>query len=145
MELPTILDLLTIACSAGLSLEQALALVARESRGVVAREIQRAVREMALGQMSLAEALDALGERNAIPELTQVASQLRAAYQQGLPLAQSLSVQADALRERKRTRIVEQGGKAMVQMVIPVAVFILPVLFVVLLVPAAVELLHLGG
>jgi len=145
MELPTILDLLTIACSAGLSLEQALTLVARESEGVVAQEIQRAVREMALGQRSLTEALTALGERSGIPELTQVASQLRAAYDQGIPLVQSLTVQAEALRERKRVRIVEQGGKATVQMILPVAVFILPVLFVVLLFPAGVELLHLGG
>jgi tight adherence protein C len=145
MELPTILDLLTIACSAGLSLEQGLTLVARESRGVVAREIQRAVREMALGQRGLTEALQALGERNGIPELAQVAGQLRAAYDQGIPLTQGLAVQAGALRERKRLRIVEQGGQASVQMIVPVALFILPVLFVVLLVPAAEELLHLGG
>src|SRR5207237_1142525 len=131
MELPTILDLLTIACSAGLSLEQALTLVARQSRGVVARELQRVVREMALGQRSLPEALQALGERNAIPELTQVTGQLRAAYQQGMPLVQSLGVQAEALRERKRLRIVEEGGQATVRMLLPVALFIMPVLFVV--------------
>jgi len=145
MELPTILDLLTIACSAGLSLEQALTLVAQQSRGGVARELQRAVREMALGQRSLTEALGALGERNGVPELTQVTTQLRAAYEGGIPLVQSLTIQAEALRERKRLRIVEQGGQATVRMVLPVAVFILPVLFVVLLVPAAVELLHLAG
>lgn len=145
MELPTILDLLTIACSAGLSLEQGLTLVAQQSRGGVARELQRAVREMALGQRSLTEVLEALGERNGIPELSQVTAQLRAAYEGGLPLVQSLTVQAEALRERKRLRIVEQGGQATVRMVLPVAVFILPVLFVVLLVPAAVELLHLAG
>jgi tight adherence protein C len=145
MELPTILDLLTIACSAGLSLEQALSQVARESRGVVASEIQRAVREMALGQLSLTEALRALGERNGIPELTQVTNQLGSAYTQGIPLVQSLTVQAEALRERKRLRIVEEGGQATVRMLLPVAVFIMPVLFVVLLVPAAVELLHLAG
>ncbi|HVA85556.1 MAG TPA: type II secretion system F family protein [Candidatus Saccharimonadales bacterium] len=145
MELPTMLDLLTIACSAGLSLEQALGLVARQSEGVVARELQRAVREMALGQRSLAAALDAIAERNAIPELTQFVGRTRAAYDQGAPLVQSLTIQAEALREQKRLRIVEEGGQASVRMILPVALFILPVLFVVLLVPAAVELLHLGG
>jgi tight adherence protein C len=145
MELPTILDLLTIACSAGLSLEQALIQVARESRGVVAHELQRAVREMALGQLSLTEALHSLAERNDVPELSQVAHQLAAAYAQGIPLVQSLTVQAEAIRERKRLRIVEEGGQATVRMILPIAVFILPVLFVVLLVPAVVELLHLAG
>lgn len=145
MELPTLLDLLTIACSAGLSLEQALRVVAQEGQGVVAEELRRVVREMALGQRSLTEALGDLGERNAIPELAQVAGQLRAALEQGIPLVHGLRVQAEALRERKRLRIVEHGGQAMVGMIVPVAVFILPVLFVVLLVPAAADLLHLFG
>jgi tight adherence protein C len=102
------------------------------------------VREMALGQYPLAEALAALGERNALPELAQVATQLRAAYVQGTPLVASLGVQAEALREQKRLRIVEQGGQSTVKMVLPITLFILPVLFVVLLVPAAVALLQLG-
>jgi tight adherence protein C len=145
MELPTILDMLTIATSAGLALEQALAQVARQSAGTVARELRLASREMALGQRSLVEALEALAERNAVPELTSFASQVRAAHEQGIPLVHTLSLQAEVLREGKRLRIVEEGGKATVRMILPVALFILPVLFVVLLAPAAIELMHLGG
>jgi tight adherence protein C len=145
MELPTILDMLTIAASAGLALEQALVEVSRQSEGIVARELQRASREMALGQRSLIEALQAMADRNAVPELTGVMDNLRAVHDQGLPLAQSLAAQADALRERQRVRIVEEGGKANVRMVLPVALFILPVLFVIVLVPASVELMHLGS
>ena len=145
MELPALLDLLTIAVSAGLALEQALGLVARQSQGVVAQGLQHAIREMALGQRDVIEALENLAERNAVPELTSLVGQLRAAHEQGIPLVQTLSAQAEALREQKRLRIVEAGGKASVQMVLPVALFILPVLFVVLLLPASLELIHLGG
>lgn len=145
MELPILLDMLTIATSAGLALEQALSVVARQSQGAVAQELQHAVREMALGQRSVVEALEAVAARNAIPELSSFVGQLRAAHEQGIPLVQTLSTQAEALREQKRLRIVEEGSKASVRMVLPVALFILPVLFVVLLVPAAVELMHLGG
>jgi tight adherence protein C len=91
------------------------------------------------------EALEAMAERNAVPELTSFASQVRAAHEQGIPLVHTLSVQAEALREQKRLRIVEEGGKATVRMILPVALFILPVLFVVLLAPAAIELMRLGG
>jgi pilus assembly protein TadC len=35
--------------------------------------------------------------------------------------------------------------RATVRMILPVALFILPVLFVVLLLPAGLEMLHLGG
>jgi tight adherence protein C len=145
MELPTVLDMLTIAASAGLALEQALLEVSRHSAGIVAQELQRASREMALGQHSMVEALQAMAERNGVPELTSVVDHLRAVHDQGLPLAQSLAAQAEALRERQRVRIVEEGGKASVRMVLPVALFILPVLFVVILVPATVELMQLGS
>lgn len=145
MELPTVLDLLVVATSAGLAIEQALVVVARQGSGTVAEELRLAVREAALGQRTLIEALGAMAARNGVPELTRFADQLRSAHEQGIPLVEALATQADALRETRRLRVVEEGGKASVRMVLPVAVFVLPVLFVVLLVPAAVQLLHLGG
>jgi len=145
MELPTLLDMLCLATSAGLALEQALTQVARESTGVVAQEFQQVSRELALGQRSLVDALEAMAERAGVPELWSLASHLRAAHEQGLPLVHTLAVQADTVREAKRLRIVEEGGKATVRMVLPVAVLILPVLFVVILYPAGIQLLHLGG
>jgi tight adherence protein C len=100
---------------------------------------------MALGQRPLVDALQALSERNAVTELTSFVDHLRAVHDQGLPLVQSLAAQAEALRDRQRLRIVEEGGKASVRMVLPVALFILPVLFVVVLVPATSQLMNLGG
>jgi len=145
MELPGLLDMISLAVSAGMALEPALEAVARRSRGVVGQELQQASRQAALGQTSLVAALSEMAERNGIPELSAFVGQLRAAHEQGLPLVQTLSAQADALREQKRIRIVEEGGKASVRMIIPVALFVFPTLFVVLLVPAGVQLLHLSG
>lgn len=145
LELPTVLDLLTIAVSAGQALEQAMVQVAQEGRGVVAEELRRATREVALGQRMLAEALDALSTRCGVVELAAVASQLGAAHEQGTALAATLAAQADAVREARRLRLLEAGGKASVKMLLPVAIFILPVLFVVILAPAGAQLVHLGG
>lgn len=144
MELPTVLDMLTISTSAGMALEQALTLVARQGQGVVVQQLQQAVREMALGQYSLDQALAQVAERNQTPALTSLVGQLRASSEQGTPIIQSLQAQAESLREQKRLRIVEQGGKANVRMLFPVALFILPVLFVVLLIPAIFEMLRLA-
>jgi tight adherence protein C len=133
MELPAILDMLTLATSAGMALEQALEEVARQSEGVVAHELRVVVRELALGQ------------RRTLPEALVGLAQMSAAYEQGLPLGQALPAHAQALRERQRVHIVEEGGKASVRMLLPVAVLILPALFVVVLVPAAAELTRLGS
>jgi tight adherence protein C len=146
MELPTILDMLTLATSAGMALEQALEEVARHSEGVVAREVRVVVRELALGRRAnLPDALAGLAERLGTPEVEHILGRMSAAYEQGLPLGQALPAHAQALRERQRLHIVEEGGKAAVRMLLPVAVLILPALFVVVLVPAAAELTRLGG
>jgi tight adherence protein C len=146
MELPTILDMLTLATSAGMALEQALEEVTVYSEGVVARELRLVVRELALGQRrDLKDALEAMAERLATPELEHVLGRMSAAYEQGLPLGQALAAHAQALREQQRLHIVEEGGKAAVRMLMPVALLILPALFVVVLVPAAAELTRLGG
>jgi len=146
MELPTILDMLTLATSAGMALEQALEEVARHSEGVVARELRLLLRELALGQrQTLDDALRAMAERLGMPELERVIGRMGAAYSQGLPLAQALAAQAQALREQQRLHVVEEGSKASVRMLVPVAFLILPAFFVVVLVPAAAELTRLGG
>jgi tight adherence protein C len=146
MELPIMLDMLTLATSAGMALEQALEEVARHSEGVVAQELRLVVRELALGQRrNLLEALEGMAGRLGIPEVEHILGRLSAAYEQGLPLAQALAAHAQALRERQRLHIVEEGGKASVRMLLPVALLILPALFVVVLVPAAAELTRLGG
>jgi tight adherence protein C len=145
MELPLVLDLLAIAASAGQGLDQGIALVAAQGDGIVARELRAVTREVALGQRPLAEALEALAERNAIPELRTLVAQLRAADEQGIPLVQALTTQAAALREQKRVRLLEAGGRASVRMLFPVALLIFPVLLVVLLLPAIVLVMNLTG
>jgi tight adherence protein C len=146
MELPTILDMLTLAISAGMALEQALDAVARQSEGVVARELRVVARELALGQRrNLPDALAGLATRIGTPEVEHILGRMSAAYEQGLPLGQALPAHAQALRERQRLHIVEEGGKASVRMLVPVALLILPALFVVVLVPAAAALTRLGG
>lgn len=146
MELPTVLDMLTLATSAGMALEQALEEVSAASQGVVCRELRVVMRELALGQRrTLPDALATLSDRLGTPEVNHILGRMGAAYEQGLPLGPALQAQSEALRERQRLHIVEEGGKAAVRMLLPVALLILPALFVVVLVPAAAELTRLGG
>ena len=86
-----------------------------------------------------------MAERLGTPEINHILGRVGAAYEQGLPLGQTLPAQAQALRERQRLHMVEEGGKAGVRMLLPVALLILPALFVVVLLPAAAELTRLGG
>lgn len=145
-ELPAAIDLLTIGLAGGQSLEQTLLLMTGEGRGVIAGELADALREVAATRRALPAALDELGRRNGVPELAALITPLRAALEHGTAdLVPLLSVQAAALREQKRLRILAEAKRAQVRMLLPVAVGILPVLIIVLLAPAAMRLLGLGG
>lgn len=145
MELPTTLSMLAISLSAGKSIEEAIRRVAESSDGLMAQELGRVQRELSLGQRYLVPALEVMAARNLVPELETVVGHIAAASTLGLSLVETLRTEAASLRERKRLRIVEEGGKGTIRMVLPVAVFILPVLFVVLLAPAAVEVAAWGS
>jgi len=144
MELPAVLSMLAIALAAGRSIEEAVARVSEGSEGELATELQRVRHELRFGQRYLVPALLAMADRNRIPQLQTVVGHIQAATNLGLTLTEVLRTQASALRERKRLSIVEQGGKGSIRMVIPVAVFILPVLFVILLAPAAATVASWG-
>ncbi len=145
MELPAVLDQLAIATSAGLSLEQAIADIATSSEGIVGDEFRRVVVELEYGRWgSVQEALANLDRRNNVPELTVLTSQLQSAHAQGLPIMQVLAAQADNFRAQKKAALIDAGGKTAVKMVVPIAIFILPVLAVVILVPAVIQLMQIA-
>jgi len=144
-ELPVTLDLFVIAASAGLSPEQALVEAGRQLNGVLGEELRDVVREAGLGTAGYADGLQALAEREGVPELRSLADAWRRSHAQGLPLAPAMLALSETVRDRRRARLLEEGGKAAVRMLFPVALFIFPVFLVVLLYPAGVELLGLGN
>jgi tight adherence protein C len=144
MELPAVLEMLTIAMSAGRTPEEALVFVSAESHGEVAREFGYLSREMAMTRVTLSQALYSMARRTGVPELSQLAAQVQAADDLGVSIINALSVQAEALRERKRLEIVEAGNRASIKMVMIIALFIFPSLFVVLLLPATLRVLGLA-
>jgi tight adherence protein C len=60
----------------------------------------------------------------------------------GTSLSQALKVYADSLRLRRRLRAEAAIGKAGIKMLFPVVLFILPVLFIITLVPGILTVLH---
>lgn len=145
-ELPATIDLLAIGLAGGQSLEQALLLVPGASRGILAREFGALLREVAASRRPLPAALEELAARNGVPELSGLLTQLRASLEHGATdLVPLLAAQAATLREQQRLRILAEARRAQVRMLLPVGLGILPVLIIVLLAPAAIQLLGLGG
>ncbi len=134
--LPDSMDLLTISVEAGLGFDAALSQVARNTDGPLAGEFFRVLQEMQIGK-SRAEAFRALSERTTVPELRAFVSSLVQADQFGIPVANVLREQSKELRVKRRQVAEEKAQKVPVKIMVPLVIFIFPVIFIIIIGPAA--------
>jgi tight adherence protein C len=140
-DLPDALDLLTISVEAGMAFDAAVSQVARNTRGPLAEEFFRVLQEMQIGQ-SRADAIRAMGERSDVTELRNFASAMVQADTLGIPIANVLRVQAAEMRIKRSQRAEEQAQKVPVKILFPLIFCILPVLFIVIIGPAAISIVE---
>jgi tight adherence protein C len=143
-DLPDALDLLTISVEAGLAFDAGLSQVARNTTGPLAEEFFRVLQEMQIG-LSRAEALRALGDRTDLGELRAFVTSMVQADAFGIPIASVLRIQAREMRVRRSQRAEELAQKVPVKILFPLIFCILPALFVVILGPAAITIMHSFG
>ena len=139
--LPDTLDQLTICVEAGLGFDAALARTTQSGRGPLAEEIARTLQELRMG-VPRAEALDNLVQRTEVPELRQFVHALTQAEVYGVPVAGMLRAQAAEQREKRRFKAEEEAMKLPVKVIFPLIFCILPSMFVVILGPAAMNLVR---
>jgi tight adherence protein C len=138
-ELADTVDQLTIAVQAGLGLDAAIARVAVTGDGPLAAEFARVSQDVRAG-MRRGNALLAMSDRVQLPELRQLVVALAQAEKLGVPVAQTMKVQAAELRLKRRQHAEEQAMKLPVKMLFPMMFCILPCLFIVILGPAAISI-----
>jgi tight adherence protein C len=138
-ELPDALDLLTISVEAGLAFDAALAQVAHNSEGPLAKELFRVLQEMQIGTGRLA-ALRALADRSDVEELRTFVGAMVQADSFGIPIAKVLRVQSREMRIKRSQRAEEKAQQVPVKILFPLIFCIMPALFVVVLGPAAINI-----
>jgi len=147
--LPSVLDLLMICVEAGMSINSAVVRVAEEDRGSpLSEELRYTFHELNVGA-SVEDAFNHLGERCGITDLQSLATSIIQSERLGFSLSRTLRSQAKILRETIRMRTRETIMKIPVKMIFPIAFFILPAMFVVILGPTILMILEnfgsLGG
>lgn len=145
--LPDALDVLVICLEGGLSLPGALRRVATELKSahpLLANELNIVQREVQLGQ-STGEAISHLGERSDLEEIRSLAAVITQADRFGASLVKSLRVHADTLRLKRQQRAEEMAQKAGTKILFPTLLFIFPAIFVVILGPAAIQIMEMLG
>jgi tight adherence protein C len=139
---PGVLDQLTICVEAGLGLDAALDRAARSGRGPLSEEMTRVMQDIKLGA-SRQDALEAMVRRTDVREIRHFVVALGQANRYGVPIVQTLRVQAQEARDQRRSNAEERAQKLSVKLLFPLIFCILPALFVVILGPAAIRIAHL--
>lgn len=140
--LPDALDLLVVCVEAGLGLDQALRKVAQEmklSYRLLSDEFSLCNLHLQMGRQR-SHVLQDLGIRTGVDDLRSLASLLIQADKFGSSVAQALRVQSDSMRVKRQQIAEEKAAKTAVKLIIPLVLFIFPGVFVVLVGPAAVQM-----
>ena len=142
--LPDALDLLVVCVEAGLGLDQAMRKVADEmkkSYRVVAEEFGLSNFQLQVGR-TREEVLRELAFRTDVDDVRALSAILIQADKFGASIAQALRTQSDAMRVRRRQIAEEKAAKTAVKLLFPLVLFIFPGIFVVLVGPAAINVIN---
>jgi tight adherence protein C len=141
--MPDALDLLTICVEAGLGFDAALSKVSDKWENELSLAFSRVIREVQLGKVRR-EALKNMSDRLGIPEMTSFVAAIIQSEQLGVSMAKVLRIQADQMRMKRRQYAEEQAHKAPVKMLIPMALLIFPSIMIIILTPAALQIMGSG-
>ena len=140
--LPDALDLLVICAEAGLTVDAAFNRVARE----LGRAYPELGDEFALTAIELSflnerkKAFDNLAFRVNLEAVKGVVTTMVQTERYGTPLASALRVLSAEFRNERMMRAEEKAARLPAIMTVPLILFILPVLFIVILGPAACDI-----
>jgi tight adherence protein C len=140
---PDALDLLLICVESGMSIEAALRKVSQE---VGAQSIPLA-EELTLTTAELSylpdrkQAYENLAKRTGLDGVKSVCLALQQSERYGTPMAHALRVMAQENRDMRMAEAEKKAAALPPQLTVPMIVFFLPVLFIVILGPAAIQVM----
>jgi tight adherence protein C len=142
MGFPDFMDLLVVCAEAGLSLEASIERVSRElsqSHPSLGENLAMVSLEIRAGR-PLVDALQRLGERLGLEEAQTLATLLQQSSELGTSLTQSLKIYSDDMRNKRMSRAEEKAYALPAKLVVPLTLFVFPVLLATLLFPVAIKM-----
>lgn len=138
---PDALDMLLICVQSGMSVESAFGRVAKEiaiQSVELAEELSLTTAELSyLGERRLA--FENLGKRTGLPGVKAACTAMIQAERYGTPVGQALRVMAKENRDIRMGEAEKKAAALPPKLTVPMILFFLPVLFVVILGPAAIS------
>ena len=142
--LPYALDLLCLAVEAGLDFTAALNRIGESmQKSPFQEEIRNLTRDLSMGK-TRPEALRDMEKRIGLEELTSVVTALIQADELGASLGPTLRIQSRELQRKRFQRAEKQAMQAPVLMLIPLVLFIFPLVFGIIFTPIIMRIMDMG-
>ncbi|MCW8141703.1 MAG: type II secretion system F family protein [Planctomycetota bacterium] len=142
--LPYTLDLLCLAVEAGLDFTAALNRIADNlDRSPFRDELRALSRDLSMGK-TRPEALRDMEKRIGLEELTSVITALIQADELGASLGPTLRIQSRELQRKRFQRAEKKAMQAPVLMLIPLVLFIFPLVFLIIFGPIVLRIRDMG-
>jgi tight adherence protein C len=138
-EFPAIIEMLTLAISAGESPLSAFKRIAENSHGYLSVRFRLVIARVHQG-VPFHSALDLMGRDLNSPLLRKFIDSMVNAMVRGAPVAEVLTRHAQEARDHQRNRVLAAAGKAEISMMIPVVFLILPISILFALWPSLTNL-----
>ncbi len=138
---PDYLDLLIVCVDAGLSLNAAFERVTKEFYGrskPLAVNFDAMLHEIRIGR-DMTDSLDNLSSRMDTDEVKSFCTLIKQSIELGSDVIDALRVYSDEMRVRRVMKAEEEANKLPVKMLLPLGLFIFPVIMIVILSPIAVK------
>ena len=139
-----VVDLIVLSVEAGLGFDMAVGEAVNKTNGPLSDELRRVLDEVRVGKPQ-GDAFRDMAARVKMSDMSLLVAAIDQASKTGIGLANALRLQAQEIRERRMAFIKEQAGKLPVKMMLPLVLFIFPALFIVILGPAAVQIMQMSA
>lgn len=133
-QMPEFLDLLCVSVQAGLSFEGAVSKITARMKGPLIDEFKQMQRDGAMG-IPRRLSLQHMSKRCDMEEIYLFTASIVQSERLGTSMAKTLATQATNIRERHRQHMKALALKAPVKIVFPLVLFIVPAIFIVVLLP----------
>lgn len=133
--LPFAIDLISSSMNAGLDFGAAVRyLISTGKEDVLKKEFGIFLRDVELGK-TRTEALKDMQDRISAVEFTRFVSAISYGMDSGSSIIEIMRIQAEEMRRVKYARAEQQAAKAPVKMIVPMAVFVFPSMFIMIFIP----------
>jgi len=143
-EVPNLIDQIVVMLEAGVSFSSSLQISAERLKGALGREMRLALQEQRMGA-SLTDSLNHLRERVESSNLKSFARAVVQGERLGVSIGQVMRDLAIEMRKRRRQMAEERAQKTPVKLLLPLVFLILPTMFIVVLVPPALNVMETLG